>query len=253
MRHTRGLKIEDLTPLVLGLVGCVGPAHSPLVDCRQLVLVVTPGWEARQGSLRCFSREAPGGQWQAAGPSIPVEVGRNGLGWGRGLHGPPPGYGPRKKEGDGRSPAGAFHLSRAFGYAPAAEASFIRLPYLQAGPGLECVDDPRSRHYNRLLDGNRVRRRDWRSSERMRRRDNLYQWGILVDHNRPGTVAGEGSCIFLHIWEGEGRGTSGCTAMAAADLLRLLAWLMPDANPVLVQLPRAECIRYSDNWGLPSP
>jgi hypothetical protein len=32
----------------------------------------------------------------------------------------------------------------------------------------------------------------------------------------------EGSCIFLHIWEGSNKATEGCTAMRAADIRELL-------------------------------
>jgi D-alanyl-D-alanine dipeptidase len=84
----------------------------------------------------------------------------------------------------------------------------------------------------------------------MRRADNLYRWGIVVDHNTP-PVPGAGSCIFLHVWRGPESATNGCTAMAEHDLQSLITWLDPQANPVLVQLPveELECLRT--DWQLP--
>src|SRR5262249_32698068 len=52
---------------------------------------------------------------------------------------------------DGRSPAGIFSLGSAFGYAPRGQAGEVKLPYVQAVATLECVDDPRSAHYNKSL------------------------------------------------------------------------------------------------------
>ena len=56
--------------------------------------------------------------------------------------------GPQKAEGDGRSPAGVFPLGRGFGFAPASEASWLKLPYLPVVEGIECVDDSASTVYN---------------------------------------------------------------------------------------------------------
>jgi L,D-peptidoglycan transpeptidase YkuD (ErfK/YbiS/YcfS/YnhG family) len=178
-------------------------------------------------------------------------VGRTGLAWGDGLH-PDPGIeGPRKREGDGKAPAGVYRLSSAFGYAPAAEAGWIRMPYVQSDASIECVDDSRSRHYNRLVDRDTVAAPYWTSHEEMRRADELYRLGVWVDHNTDPAVPGGGSCIFLHIWRSPGVPTVGCTAMDAGDLAALLRWLDPRARPVLVQAPRAEYGRLRSALSLP--
>jgi D-alanyl-D-alanine dipeptidase len=86
----------------------------------------------------------------------------------------------------------------------------------------------------------------------MRRADDLYRWGILVDHNANPPVAGGGSCIFMHIWRGPGQPTVGCTAMAQADLELLLGWLDPERKPLLVQLPATQYQKLRHRWNLPS-
>lgn len=215
------------------------PAEAPL----QALVVVTDDWDATSAMLQRYERESADAPWRPVGTAIAAVVGRTGLAWGRGVHGAPPAPGPVKREGDGKAPAGIFRLGTAFGYAPADEARWIRLPYVQSDAGVECVDDSNSHHYNRLVDRDAIAAPDWTSHEEMRRDDHLYQLGIWVDHNAAPTEPGGGSCIFLHVWRAPGEPTIGCTAMELRDLRALLRWLDPRARPVLVQAPRAEIDR----------
>jgi L,D-peptidoglycan transpeptidase YkuD (ErfK/YbiS/YcfS/YnhG family) len=224
----------------------------PLYDhgSLQMIVVNTASWDAVDAVLQRYERAAPGDPWSAVGEPIPAAVGRSGLAWGVGLH--PGGQGePEKREGDGAAPAGVFLLSSAFGYAPASEAAWIRLPYVQTDASTECVDDSRSRHYNRRVDRDTIAQPDWSSHEELRRTDELYRWGVWVDHNSSPPRPMGGSCIFLHVWGGPGVATSGCTAMAEDDLREVLAWLDPRAQPVLVQLPASAYAGVRGAWALP--
>jgi L,D-peptidoglycan transpeptidase YkuD (ErfK/YbiS/YcfS/YnhG family) len=218
-----------------------------------MIVVVTSDWDAVPGSMRRYERDGVRGAWRAIGSEVPVVVGASGLGWGDGLHGigSPGELGPVKREGDNRSPAGVFRLSSTFGYAPRDSVSWIEMPYLQATDAYKCVDDAGSLHYNQMLFSNRVTAIDWRSAEDMHRRDSLYRLGVVVEHNANGREVGGGSCIFLHIWPGADGNTAGCTAFASPAMLELLAWLKPDALPILVQLPRREYDRLRTTWALP--
>ncbi len=230
----------------------VGKIHPPdLAGSRQLVLVVAPGWESITAELRCFARADADAPWKEVFAPTPAMIGRSGLAWGIGLHGTfPPGDEHVKHEGDGRAPAGAFLLPSAFGYTPAADARITEFPYQPLTPTVEGVDDPASRYYNRVVDSAGLADKDWKSSEQMRRDDDLYRWGVIVAHNskpRPGY----GSCIFLHVWGGAGHSTSGCTAMPAEYLEPLIRWLDQRSHPVLVQLPAEEYRRLKTEWRLP--
>jgi D-alanyl-D-alanine dipeptidase len=225
-------------------------SETPLAGSRQLVLVTTGGWDAMQGSLQRFERRGAKAKWMPVGGKIPVVVGKNGLGWGEGLNARG-GEGPLKKEGDGKAPAGIFKLGSAFGYAPAPEASWLKLPYTPLTEGVECVDDVNSRRYNLIVDRSGVADVDWKSSERMREQGEAYRWGVVVEHNASPPVAGRGSCIFLHVWGGPSKGTAGCTAMERQNLEELMRWLDPRKNPVLVQLPEADYARLRAAWRLP--
>lgn len=249
---------------ILQLVCCVALALAPITVAakgaakksgagppkrsRQLILVTTRDWDAVQGSLQRFERKSVKAWWKPVGAPIPVVVGRNGLGWGAGLSALL-GDGPVKKEGDGKAPAGVFKLGPAFGYAPSAEASWLKVPYTPLVETVECVDDAGSRQYNLIVDRRSVKNVDWNSSERMRSVAG-YRWGVVVEHNSAPPVAGKGSCIFLHIWQSADKGTAGCTAMEKSNLEELMRWLDAKKRPALVQLPEAAYERMRGVWRL---
>ena len=216
---------------------------------EQCVVVLTDDWVSTTGTLGRFERKGASG-WKRLGRDVAVVLGRKGLGEGRGLVHLKFNNLPQKSEGDDRAPAGIFNLSSAFGYAPKHSAAWVKLPYLTLSPETEGVDDPNSHYYNRLVDRSKVARIDWRSSEQMRRNDDRYKWGIVVEHN-PDAVPGAGSCIFLHVWKGSSILTSGCTAMAESDLVKLLRWLDPERSPILVQMPRAIYRSIQSKYDLP--
>jgi L,D-peptidoglycan transpeptidase YkuD (ErfK/YbiS/YcfS/YnhG family) len=221
-------------------------------SATEMVVVTTDRWDSPRGTLRRYERELPGNSWKAVGEPVTVMVGKTGLGWGTGLLNPrPDANDPVKKEGDGKAPAGVFRLSKAFGYAAQEQAGW-KMPYLSLTPSIECVDDEKSRFYNTIVDTGAVSP-DWGSheNEKMRRSDDLYRWGILVDHNANPPARGGGSCIFMHIWRGPGQPTVGCTAMQQSDLELLLGWLDPERKPLLVQLPAAQYQKLRHRWNLP--
>lgn len=225
--------------------------EDPVGSSRQMVLVVTPSWGSVDGVLMRYERDRVRSSWRAVGHPIPAVVGRNGMAWGDGRHQAPLGVDSGKREGDGKAPAGVFGLSRAFGLASLAEAGSVALPYTPLTLPIECVDDVASVHYNQLVDRDTVALNDRTSSERMSEQTVLYRWGVFVEHNREPVTKGEGSCIFLHVWRQAGRGTAGCTAMPDTSMERLMRWLDPSKDPVLVQLPKTERDRLRSVWHLP--
>jgi L,D-peptidoglycan transpeptidase YkuD (ErfK/YbiS/YcfS/YnhG family) len=172
------------------------------------------------------------------------------LGWGIGLHGTGVDGDPRKREGDGRAPAGIFQLNTCMGVASAKQALVIHFPYQQITAATEAVYDPRSLYYNRVVDRDTVDRVDWSTAEQMLRPDGLYRWIVVVEDNwRP--YSGFGSCIFLHLWQGQGIPTIGCTAMRLEDLEFVVHWLDAKKRPLLVQLPEAVYLSLKQKWELP--
>jgi L,D-peptidoglycan transpeptidase YkuD (ErfK/YbiS/YcfS/YnhG family) len=204
-------------------------------DSRQVVLVTAPSWASSLGTLRRLERD-PSGRLVAAGAPVAINLGRNGLGWGRGVSGGQRGADPVKREGDGRSPAGVFDLGTAFGYDPSAPSGSI-WPWRSMGPRDRWVDDPASPLYNTLQVAPDAGAAPWTSAEAMRRSDGQYELGVVVRHNDAPPVPGAGSAIFLHVEAAAGHPTSGCTSMPRPAMVTLIRWLDPAARPVLVQAP----------------
>lgn len=225
-------------------------SRAPLARTLQLIVVQTSAWDTSGGVLSVYERSIEG-PWKAVGEPFAITVGSAGLGWGTGLHGAVLGPGPVKREGDKRSPAGAFALSAVYGNAGAPEMADLAMPYIPLDTTIFCIDDPRSHYYNQIVDRDHVIEKDWRTAERMRLSGPWYRWGVIVDHNANPRIPGDGSCIFLHVWGYAGEPTTGCTSFGEEDLVRILRWLKPSAYPALVQLPAKEYQRLRDAWQLP--
>ena len=221
---------------------------------KQLVVVTTKDFPSTSGTLRRF--EMAHGKWTEVGDPIAVQVGKSGLGWGRGRfpkHTPFP-AGPTQAEGDGRAPAGVFPLLEVTGYADQPPEG-TRMPYRQATERLRCVDDVGSPEYNHVVlapeDGPGSGKTPWKSDEKMKRQDALYEFTIVVGYNTDKPRPGDGSCIFVHVQSGPMSPTVGCTSMTRADLLRLIAFLDPKKEPLLVQMPLASFRGMGKDSGLP--
>ena len=199
----------------------------------QLIIVVAKNWDTVGAQLYTFEKKK--GSWQPQF-SFPVVLGQKGMAMGEGMRDIQVPDAPQKKEGDMKSPAGIFYLGPAFGYAGKSKAEWIHLRYLRATDTLLCIDDSHSALYNKLVSSDTTET-DWMSHEEMLRKDIDYKWGIFVQHNVHPVKKNMGSCIFLHIWEGSGEGTAGCTAMEEKNILKLLKWIRADKHPLLVQFP----------------
>ena len=196
----------------------------------QLIVVTTENWNSNNGKLERYERVDDA--WRQVGKEIDIKLGRNGLGWGRGLY-PIPKRNAKyiKKEGDGRSPAGIFALKQAFGYAPFK----TDYPYVVYKETDHCVDDANSRYYNKIVESTQIKK-DYQSFEHMKFPKDYYKYGIVVDHNGIAdgaeSIPGAGSCIFLHIKDIP---TAGCTVMSEAQIKEIIRWLDESKEPLLVQ------------------
>ncbi|HWL48131.1 MAG TPA: L,D-transpeptidase family protein [Sphingomonadaceae bacterium] len=127
-----------------------------------------------------------------------------------------------KREGDGRTPLGAWPL-RAVLLRPdrVAAPAGLRLPWRWLRPADGWSDDPADPAYNRP-----VRHPHRFSAERLWRDDSLYDVIVILGHNDAPPVPGRGSAIFLHCRNGA-RPTEGCVAIAREALLGLLPRIAP--------------------------
>jgi len=217
--------MKILLTLCLSLLFAYG---QNIPHSAQLIVVTTQNWSTPNGKLQRYARQ--GNNWHKVGREIPVKLGRNGLGWGRGLHTIPKDAKYIKKEGDGKAPAGIFTLKQAFGYQP----FVVDYPYEVYRSTDHCVDDSKSKYYNKIIDSTKVKK-DYKSFEHMKFSKDYYKYGIVVNHNHideAGAVKGSGSCIFMHIKKVP---TAGCTVMNESEMKEIIQWLDADKNPLLVQ------------------
>jgi D-alanyl-D-alanine dipeptidase len=214
--------------ILLGLLGAVMVLQAQMPNTKQLIVVSTQNWSTPNGLLQRYSKDSKG--WHKVGKKIEIKLGRNGLGWGIGLHSIPVNAKYIKKEGDGKAPAGIFELKQAFGY-----FSFVTsYPYEVYKATDHCVDDVNSKLYNKIVDSTKVKV-DYKSKEHMRFAKDYYKYGIVVNHNHideAGTIKGAGSCIFIHIKKVP---TAGCTVMNEEQMKEIIQWLDAAKNPLLVQ------------------
>ena len=210
-----------LTLLTLGV-------YAQIPETQQLIVVTTKDWSTPNGTLQRYEHE--GDHWHKVGKKIDIKLGRNGLGWGIGLHTTPKDAKIIKKEGDGKAPAGIFSLKQAFGYFP----FVVDYPYEVYKATDHCVDDVNSKLYNKIVDSTKVDV-DYKSKEHMRFPKDYYKYGIVVNHNHideAGAKKGAGSCIFIHI---KSIPTAGCTVMKEDEMKEIIQWLDEKKNPLLVQ------------------
>lgn len=217
------------------------------LNSHQLIVITTSGWDIVKGKFYCFEKKD--GQWKLEFSDQAV-VGIKGMGMGLGIKKVELPDAPVKKEGDLKSPAGIFNISNAFGYAKKNEVTWLKVPYLEASSNLLCIDDGNSSSYNQLIYSDKTKK-DWKSCEEMHRKDDMYKWGLFVEHNAVNPAQGKGSCIFIHIWKDNNSGTAGCSAMSEPNILKILKWIDATKNPLLVQFPEKEYEKVSETIDLP--
>jgi L,D-peptidoglycan transpeptidase YkuD (ErfK/YbiS/YcfS/YnhG family) len=153
---------------------------------------------------------APSRGWLIAGAlALPVAIGRGGIK-------------ANKREGDGATPRGVFHLKRLWWRADRHPRPRTQLPVRRIQRTDGWCEEPNDRHYNQPVtvpDGSKA--------DRLTRTDQLYDFIIELDHNTRPRIAGRGSAVFIHITRPGFAPTAGCVALKLPALRRLLAQVGP--------------------------
>ena len=196
------------------------------IYAQQLMVVISPSKSATTATLQRYEGNLT--KYHKVGEAFEVNLGRSGMR-------------VDKVEGDGASPEGIFTLAKVFAY----KKMQTKMPFIKASYDLICVDDTSSKEYNKLLyisESEGVK-----SFEFMHRKDNLYKYGVIINHN-PNNKVPQGSCVFLHIEKAKNSPTSGCTSMAENDMIRLINWLDKTQNPLIIQTTKKECKKFTQKF-----
>lgn len=181
-------------------------------EADQLVVVVGTG--GCNGDVYYY-KKAPSGQWDLAWKEAAV-VGRNGISW-------------DKREGDGKTPAGTYRFTMAFGLK---EDPGTILGYHRIDAQDYWVDDPESAYYNRLVN-TRNTAADWNSAERMAASKPAYNYGLALSYNEA-CEPGKGSAIFLHCFTAAyDSGSAGCIRLPEERARELLSSVTEDSRIVI--------------------
>jgi L,D-peptidoglycan transpeptidase YkuD (ErfK/YbiS/YcfS/YnhG family) len=184
------------------------PAAPP--PPRQLVTVTTATYGQTYATLTAFGSTGHG--WRRVFGPWTARIGRGGFA--------PPGA---KREGDGRTPSGAFSVPFLFGVPP---NPGFGLRYRRIRPYVYWDDDPASPRYNEWVDARHAS--PGANPEPMD--VSAYDYGADIGYNTARTP-GLGSAIFLHL--NIGIATAGCVTLPEGELLPLLRWLNPARSPVI--------------------
>lgn len=207
-----------------GMIAEILKVHArEIADSAQLVIVTAEGYDTVPAETTVLQKTDKG--WTVVFDAVPSTLGKKGFA--------APGG---KKEGDWKTPSGIYALGLVFGYAPKMETA---MPYRQATENDFWVDDVQSPQYNTWVHGVP----EAKSFEKMKRKDHLYKMGFVVEYNTNPIVKGNGSAIFFHVWRRPGAFTAGCVAMAEEDIAKIIRFLDPKANPMVIMGTKADILK----------
>jgi L,D-peptidoglycan transpeptidase YkuD (ErfK/YbiS/YcfS/YnhG family) len=206
----------DLTPFIKKFI-----AHQTNQIEKSEQLIFATNQEASSFRVTIHVLERSKGVWQLVLPPFAGSIGEKGF---AAIN--------KKREGDGKSPSGIFPLGIAFGYDSSVTT---RMPYRQATENDFWVDDVNSEDYNKWVKG-KPNAASW---EKMKRNDDQYKYGVVIEYNTNPMIKGKGSAIFLHVWK-RGEATAGCVAMPEEMVLKILGWLDPAKNPLIIMGTESE-------------
>tara|TARA_Y100001935_G_C17234686_1_gene472328 strand:+ start:628 stop:1119 length:492 start_codon:yes stop_codon:yes gene_type:complete len=122
-----------------------------------------------------------------------------------------------KKEGDLTTPKGKFKIKCLFYRKDRIKKLKTKLKKIQIKKNMGWCDDPNSKRYNKLIIFPTNQR-----SERLYRKDNMYDLILILNYNMNPVKKNKGSAIFIHVANKIFSPTRGCIALKKIELKRLL-------------------------------
>lgn len=195
------------------------PLRYDTATATQVITVVATSTKSTSATLQAWTKEGAG--WLRRGPAIKADIGNQGMT-------------AEPSESLAATPMGSFTLTEAFGRA---SNPGTQLPYFRTDLSDYWVADTASVHYNTHYRCSRNCPFDTSAGENLYRVGYMYTHAVVMDYNRSPVLRGAGSAFFLHVTEG--KATTGCIAIPKPDLVSIMRWLKPEADPrILVGLAR---------------
>ena len=122
-----------------------------------------------------------------------------------------------KEEGDKKTPKGTFKIENLYFRQDRKEKPLTSLKCIKIKEGMGWCDDVRfPKKYNKLF---KIEKKI--KHEKLKRKDNKYDFLIPIKFNFKKPITGQGSCIFIHLTK-DYKPTDGCVAMKEKDFLIML-------------------------------
>ena len=132
-----------------------------------------------------------------------------------------------KIEGDGSTPVGKFNIGKLYWRPDRVKKPESRLSLRKINKKMGWSNDISHSSYNKEIKINKKIKH-----EKLARKDDNYNYFILIKYNYPKAVKGKGSAIFIHLTKNY-KSTSGCIALSKKDFL-ILAKLIKKNSKILI-------------------
>ena len=126
------------------------------------------------------------------------------------------GISSRKKEGDKCTPRGVFSFGKLYYRADRVKKPEPKISSKIIKKDMGWCDDVTNKSYNKEIKINKKIKH-----EKLFRKDNSYDYLIVINYNTKNIKSGKGSAIFLHLTNNYKK-TAGCIAVTKKDLLIIL-------------------------------
>ena len=121
----------------------------------------------------------------------------------------------KKKEGDKCTPKGLFSISTLYYRADRVKRPTTKIPTKIITKKMGWCDDPNSNYYNKEININNSFK-----YEKLFKKDNTYDYFIVINYNLKKVIPFKGSAIFIHLTKNYKK-TAGCIALKKKDFLIL--------------------------------
>ncbi|MBQ6238978.1 MAG: hypothetical protein IJK56_01280 [Firmicutes bacterium] len=188
--------------------------------CRQLVLIVAGSEDGCSTTTNCY--EYTGSNWATIDGLYDMH------GW-TGLNG----IRHQRYIGSYTSPAGLWKLGLCFGNETKPEG--LKMQWRDVTPYSDWVCDVDSLYFNTWQERNDpdlTEKWDMSQGEHLDDYPFHYAYSCVIEYNTPPyTVTERGCAIFFHCASGT---TGGCIGLPTDDMLRVMLWMDPVANPYIL-------------------
>ena len=123
------------------------------------------------------------------------------------------GISSKKKEGDKKTPKGEFKLKYILYRKDRILNLKTKLKKIEIKKEMRWCDDPMSKNYNKIISSSNKY-----SSEKLWRKQNIYDIILVIDYNLNPIIKNKGSAIFLHIAKRNYQPTNGCIAVSKKNI-----------------------------------